>query len=102
MKICNNCNGENHVEVIKCIHCQMTNDFRPKGEDLLENAHQSDEQDQQCMNCGHSKPGDGPKCMHCHFPLPNGEKPVHANPKIFVFKSEEDRSPQTVFSKKTS
>lgn len=90
MKICNNCNSENHNEVHKCIHCQMADDFRPKADEWLHAPHQTDEQARQCINCGHPKPGEGPKCMHCHFPLPDGEKPVRAVPKLTIHQTRHD------------
>lgn len=90
MKICNNCNTENHDEAHKCIQCQMVDNFSPKAAELLYAPHHSDEQARQCINCGHPKPGEGPKCMHCQFPLPDGEKPVHAVPKLRIHQNSHD------------
>ncbi len=42
-----------------------------------------------CMNCGTHDPGEGSKCVHCHFPLPvKKEKPRIINVE------EEATSPQ--------
>jgi len=102
MKICNNCNNENHPEADKCVHCQMAGDFRPKTDGLYHHPLPSDEEAAQCLNCGHPQPGEGPKCVHCHFPLQNASTSEPDFPKITVYKSRNDLLRQQVISKKTS
>ncbi|MCB0572636.1 MAG: hypothetical protein KDC66_22870 [Phaeodactylibacter sp.] len=71
MLICNNCFTLNEDGTERCVHCNMKGHFTHRDEtgwagDPLE----TPQVVVSCQNCGSSTPGDGAKCVECHFPLP--------------------------------
>ncbi|MEM9917419.1 MAG: hypothetical protein AAF990_04950 [Bacteroidota bacterium] len=70
MKICNNCNTINEVSAVKCISCNMPGQFSLHVV-AAEAPKPAEAETIQCINCGSVDAGEGPRCRHCHFPLPN-------------------------------
>ena len=68
MKVCNNCSTVNDDAVDKCGHCNMSGNFTYQGATQSVTVAQKASID--CKNCGSEDPGEGAKCVHCHFPLP--------------------------------
>lgn len=68
MKSCNNCGKTNYISVERCVQCNMAGNFTfqemPAGAPSAETG-----VSMQCRNCGNRHPGEGPKCIHCHFPI---------------------------------
>ncbi|MEM6348806.1 MAG: hypothetical protein AAF927_33285 [Bacteroidota bacterium] len=74
MLICKNCDTENLDGATKCSNCQMEGQMvyisplkeRPE-------IVQIDPSPLSCTNCGCEAPGEGDKCVECHFPLPKAK-----------------------------
>ena len=72
MLICNNCFTINEDGTERCVHCHMKGHFTHQDDegwtgDPLE----APKTIVSCRNCGSDTPGDGEKCLECHFPLPS-------------------------------
>lgn len=70
MQICKNCHQQNEDNTDTCVHCRMKGRLVPwdgktnKTKKNVKNLYRT------CQNCGTVDPGNGERCTHCHFPLP--------------------------------
>ena len=72
MLICNNCFTIHEEQVESCDHCHMRGNFsyREDDDEGKPGASPLEVQRVSCLNCGSNAPGEGDKCIACHFPLP--------------------------------
>ncbi|MFK7925118.1 MAG: hypothetical protein AB8H47_24390 [Bacteroidia bacterium] len=88
MLICKNCDSENTDGAKKCCNCQMEDQLVYISPDKEHpKIVKVDHPPLACANCGYEAPGEGEKCIECHFPIPNARKqngnsifPQHTHP----------------------
>lgn len=78
MLICNNCSTVNEEHTIRCIHCNMQGNFREQIGESRSDESLSTPKSKPCQNCGNHSPGEGSKCVHCHFPIQGKKAKINA------------------------
>lgn len=82
MLICNNCFTQNEDHVITCVNCKMTGDFTHAEEANKIRTIPKKKEGITCKNCGSHDPGEGTKCVHCHFPNEAKSQQVNGQSRV--------------------
>ena len=69
MKTCKNCSTENVVTAVKCVACNMENNFNLHAAVLEEEIIEEEKATVQCLNCGDHQSTQELQCTTCRFPL---------------------------------
>ena len=85
MKTCNNCSTINEATALKCVACNMHDNFTPMHGMTVEEP-VTETANLQCANCGSFHPGEGAHCVHCRFPLDRVQVTSFPGKKLQLFR----------------
>ncbi len=69
MKTCKNCSTANEVKAVRCVACNMENNFSLHAAMPIDPKPAPEPELLQCINCGNHESAEVSHCTQCKFPL---------------------------------